>query len=403
MVKKLINLSLIVLLAMSLVACSGKKDDEVVPEGPVVLKVWGAQDDQAFLKERIEAFKATQPKVEWDITLGVVGEPDAFDQVSLDLDTAADVFAFPNDQLFPLIEVGALYEVTRNKEAIVDMNAAGSIDSASDGDKLYAYPMTADNGYFMYYDKSVFTEDDVKSLDKMMAVANEKNKKVFMDVSNGWYIASFFLGAGGTLDMKDGKQVTDFNNETGVQVGEYIRKFTADPAFETGDGTILQAGMGSTIAAGVSGTWDADAMKDKLGDNYAATKLPTITLEGKEVQMASFGGYKLMGVKRNTKHPIQAMDLAEFLTNEETQIKRFEARGFGPSNNKAAESDVVMANVALAALAEQAEFAVSQKNVGDSYWSPAEAFGTEMENKSTEDMKSLLDKMVTQIQESITE
>ena len=62
--------------------------------------------------------------------------------------------------------------------------------------KLYAFPMTADNGYFMYYDSSVFSAEDVKSLDKMLEVAGTAGKKVFMDLSNGWYIASFFLGAG---------------------------------------------------------------------------------------------------------------------------------------------------------------------------------------------------------------
>ena len=402
MIKKLAKVLMITLVSLSLVACSGKGKEEV-PEGPVTLKVWGAQEDQAFLAERVEAFKATQPDVEWDITLGVVGEPDALDMVTQDLDTAADVFAFANDQLFDFIGAGALYEITRNKETIVSENVAGSVDAASDGDKLYAYPMTADNGYFMYYDSSVFTEDDVKSLDKMLEVANAKGKKVFMDVSNGWYIASFFLGAGGKLDIENDKQVTDFNNDTGVAVGEAIRKFTADPAFLTGDDSILQAGIGDTIAAGVSGTWTAESTQESLGDNYAATKLPEFTVDGKATQMASFGGYKLMGVKTSTKFPVQAMDLAEFLTNEDSQVKRFEARGFGPSNVKAGSSDAVLANKALAALAEQAEFAQSQKNVLGSYWSPAEAFGTAMENKATDDMKGLLDQMVSQIQEGITE
>lgn len=402
MFKKSMKTALIVLIALTLVGCTAKPKEEI-PEGPVVLKVWGSQEDQAFLQERIDAFKLTQPKIEWDITLGVVSEADAYAQVTQDLDTAADVFSFANDQLFDLVNAEALYEITRNKERIVNDNAAGSVDGSSVGDKLYGYPMTADNGYFMYYDKSVFTEDDVKSLDKMLEVATAKNKKVFMDVSNGWYIASFFLGAGGTLDLKDGKQVTDFNNSTGVSVGEAIRKFTASPAFLPGDDTVLTGGFGDDIAAGVSGTWTAEAIEAKLGDNFEATKLPEFTVDGKATQMASFGGYKVMGVKTSTKHPIQAMDLADFLTNEETQLKRFEARGYGPSNTKASEAQAVKDNKPLSALSLQAEFSRSQKNVSGSYWSPAEAFGTAMEDKSTEDMKKLLDQMVTQIQEAATE
>ncbi len=105
-----------------------------------------------------------------------------------------------------------------------------------------------------------------------------------------------------------------------------------------------------------------------------------------------------MGVKTSTKHPEDAMALAEFLTNEESQVKRFEVLELGPSNIKAAESDSVKENVALSALAEQSAFAKTQKNVLGSFWGPAEAFGKALIDGNNEDMKSLLDKMVDQIE-----
>ena len=395
--KKVMKLFVVSLIALALVACSGGTNGDGDKE-TVNLKVWGAQEEQDFLKERVETFKAAHEDIDFNIDLGVVGEPDARDQVTQDLDAAADIFSFPNDQITDFLEAGALYKITKNREQIESENVEGAVDAATvDGD-LYAYPMTADNGYFMYYDSSVFSEDDVKSLDKMIEVAESKDKKVFFDVANGWYIASFFLGAGNTIDVDaDGTQVVDFNNTNGLKAGNFIRKFTSSKAFIGGDDAVLTAGMGDTIAAGVSGTWNAGAMQDKLGDNYAATKLPTMNLDGEEAQMASFGGYKLMGVKTSTKHPEEAMMLAEFLTNEESQIMRFEARELGPSNLKAAASEEVLANEALAALAEQSEFAASQQNVMGSFWDPAEAFGTEMVDNSTEDMQVLLDKMVDQI------
>ena len=151
-------------------------------------------------------------------------------------------------------------------------------------------------------------------------------------------------------------------------------------------------------AAGVSGAWNADAIKGKLGDNYAATKLPTFTVNGEQVQMGSFAGFKLVGVNTLTAFPEEAMDLAEWLTNEENQLKRFEVRGLGPSNINVAASEAVQANIALAALAEQAPFASSQAAGLDKYWTPAEAFGTTMEAKDyTKDVKTLLDEMVAAI------
>lgn len=389
--KKLLSLVLVLVLVFALAAPAFAAE-------PVKLKLWGSQDDQAMLSEMVEGFKAANPDKSYEIELGVVGEPDARARYLEDPTAAADVFAFANDQILDLVNAGALYEVTINKDAIVAANVAGSIEAATVNGELYAYPMTADNGYFLYYDKSVIDEEAVKSLDGILAAAQAAGKKMFMDVSNGWYIASFFLGAGGTLTVVDGVQVCDFNNEKGLAAGEAIKAFTAHEAFMTGDDAILTGGMGDTIAAGVSGTWNADAIKEKLGDNYAAAKLPTFTAAGEQVQMSSFAGFKLVGVNSMTEYPEDAMALAEWLTNEENQLKRFEQRAMGPSNINVAQSEAVQANVALAALAAQANYAYSQKEVLGSYWTPAEAFGATMEAKDySKDVQTLLDEMVAVI------
>ncbi len=362
------------------------------------LKVWGSQDDQAMLQEMVDAFKAANPDKDLDITLGVVGEPDARARYAEDPAAAADVFAFPNDQLYDLVNAGSLYEVTLNKDALIAANGAGSTLAASVGDALYAYPMTADNGYFLYYDKSVISEEAVQSLDGILAACDAAGKKMFMDLSNGWYIASFFLGAGCTLTIEEGKQLCDFNNEKGLAAAEAIKAFAAHPAFLTGDDAVLTGSFGEIIAAGVSGMWNAAAIKEKLGDNFAATKLPTFTLNGEQVQMSSFAGYKLIGVNSLTQYPLEAMALAEWLTNEENQLKRFAMREAGPSNINAAASDAVKANVPLAALAYQGQFATSQKDVLGNYWTPAEAFGAAMEAKDySMPLQEMLDVLVQQV------
>jgi arabinogalactan oligomer/maltooligosaccharide transport system substrate-binding protein len=393
--KKILMIFVSLIVATSMVACSAQEATPGVRE--VSLRVWGSLEDQQMLGEMIEEFKASRPDVSWNIELGVVSEPDLRSRYFEDPEAAADVFAFPNDQVMDLVNGGALYEVTINKAAIVAANIQSSIDAATVDGRLYGYPMTADNGYFMYYDKSVLTEEDVLSLDRMLQVAQAAGRKIFMDVSNGWYIASFFIGAGNRFEMVDGRQVLDFNNARGVQVGEAIKAFTAHPAFQTGDDNILKSGIGTTIAAGVSGTWNASDIAGILGDNYAATKLPQYTLNGTLTQMGSFGGFKLLGVNSLTQFPEEAMALAEFLTNEANQIKRFEVRRLGPSNINAAQAPSVLADVALSALAKQAPFAISQNSVAGTYWGPAEAFGLALENKDYSlSIQQMLDALVAQ-------
>ncbi len=364
----------------------------------VTLKVWGSQEEQILLEEMIESFKAAHTDKEYMIELGVVGEPDANTRYLEDPAAAADIFAFANDQLYDFVNAGGLYEITRNKDAITEANMASSIEAASKDGKLYAYPMTADNGYFMYYDKSVISEEQAETLEGILEAADAAGKKFYMDVSNGWYIASFFLGAGGELSVVDGKQSCDFNNENGLKAGEAIKALTAHSAFLTGDDAVFTGGMGDTIVAGVSGTWNAAAIQEKLGDNYAATKLPSYTAGSEQIQMGSFAGFKLVGINSLTEYPVDAMEFAEWITSEENQVKRFNVRAIGPSNVNAAGSDAVKANVALAALAKQSVHATSQKDVLGTYWAPAEAFGTAMEAKDySKSVQELLDAMVEQI------
>ncbi len=398
--KKITAILLSLILTLSFASCNNT--DNTTSQNPtetVNLKVWGSQEDQTLLNSMIEEFKKQNTDKNYKIELGVVGENDAKTRVLEDPASAADVFSFVSDQIRDLTNASALYEITRNADAIKSQNIAGSVDAATVNGSLYAYPMTADNGYFLYYDKSVLSQEDVQSFEKMLDVAGKNNKKVLMGVDDGWYLASFFLGAGCTISIdKDGKQTCDFDNETGVAVGKAIQKLTQHSAFLSGDDSILTGGMGNTICAGISGTWNADAISKALGDNYAATKLPTFEVNGEAVQMGSFAGYKLLGVSAATKHPVEAMKLAEWITNEQNQIKRLEEREMGPSNINASKNEKINENIALSALAQQNQYASSQKDVSGGFWDPMKALGTAILKGSNKSMQELLTATVEQIE-----
>ena len=325
-----------------------------------------------------------------------MGEADAQARYLEDPAAAADVFSYPDDQIITLVKADALYEVTRNRDQIIAENSAGAINAATYDGVLYGYPMTADNGYFLYYDKSVLTEEDVQTLDGILAAAEKAGKKFNMDVANGWYLASFFLGNGCQLTLDaDGKQICDFNNEKGLAAAEAIKALCDHPAFLAGGQDLLQGSIGDTICAGICGTWISSAVKEKLGDNYAACKLPTFTCGGEQVQMGSFLGCKILGVNTQTAHPVEAMELAEYLTNEQSQLRRFEALGYGPSNVNVAASEAVASEPALAALAAQSAYAISQHVLGG-YWTPAGAFGAELVAHNGSDLQAMLDQLVEQ-------
>ena len=152
------------------------------------------------------------------------------------------------------------------------------------------------------------------------------------------------------------------------------------------------------MIAGINGTWQAQAAEKTWGENYGAAKLPTFTCAGKQVQMRSFAGYKLIGINAYSKNKEFALLLGRYLTNYENQVKRFEERGLGPSNVQAAESDQVKANPAINALNEQAPYADAQR-IGDRYWDPAQTLGTILIDGNSEGtpLQTLLDTTVEEI------
>ncbi len=366
--------------------------------GTVKLTVWASEEDQAFTQGRLDAFKAQYSDVDFDISLGAKSESKAKDDILVDVEAAPDVYAFADDQIIELVAAGALQEVAATYTYDVkNENVAGSVEAATMNGKLYAYPMTADNGYFMFYDSSVFSEDDLKSMDSMIAAAKNAGRKIAMNVSDGWYIYSLFKGAGYDLTLKDdGTNDCTWNAGGATDVAQAILDL-----FETGvfvdmtDQDQATAIAEGTICACVNGTWRAETAQQAWGENYAATKLPTFTVAGQQKQMSSFSGYKLIGVNPHSQYVGWSMILAEYLTNEESQIARYEARGLGPANMAAASSDAVQNDPAISALAAQAAYATPQR-VGNNYWSPAQTLGQILAsgNPDGTDLQTLLDTTV---------
>lgn len=375
----------------------------------ITLTLWGSEDDQEMLKTMVENFKKEHTENNYTINLGVCGEDVAKDTVLKDLDAAADVFAFASDQTAALVSAGALMPVTIDTDKITSENTEASVQAATIDGQLYAYPSSADT-YFLYYNKSMLSEDDVKSLESIMSKSLPDGVTHFaMNLSNGWYIASFFFASGCKLFGDDGMDPTkcDFNSANGVAAVNYMIDLVNQGSKFADYGTnfdseIIEHFKEKKLASAVSGTWNASKIQEVLGDDYAATKLPTIKINGNDTQMGSFANFKCYGVNSHTKNAEAAMALAEYLTNKDNQKLRFEQRGFAPTNKElAADTETLSSNIAVAADANQTQYATLQPSISQmsNFWTPAQNLGTSIENKKTtkDTAQSDLDKMVQSI------
>lgn len=423
--KKVLALGLVGAMAISMAACgktssgtdNGGSGNAGTSNETVSLRVWGGEEDQNLLKDLVEKFKTTYPDQKFDIEIGVESESTAKDTVLTDVEAAADVFAFASDQIVDLNNAKALANIedmdaalqNYAKKSVADIKAAngeGSVEAASVDGKLMAFPMTGGNGYFLYYDSSVISEEDAATWDTLLAAADKAGKKVGMTLASGWYNASFFYGAGFTTGLNDdGTTAIDFNGTskdgyTGVQVTQSMLNIASNKAFMAiADGDVSNQIAGGTLAAVISGTWDAENAQKVFGDGYAAAKLPTYTLDGKQVQQGSVSGYKFLGVNAYSKNVGWATVLAEFLTNEESQATRFEQRQLAPTNKKVAASDEVSKNVAIAASGAQDAYGVIQ-TVSAKYWDPAKTFGEMIAQGSISatDEKAIQDALDTMVE-----
>ena len=367
-------LSLVLALAMALSLCSFAAAEGFDGE----IKIWVAEATVEFTKAQVELFKAAHPEyANMTVQVEPVGEGDAASNMLTDVEAGADIFGFAQDQLARLVAAGALEVVLdENAEIVKAENDGGSVSAVMLGDTMYAYPLTSDNGYFLYYDKSVVT--DPSNMEQILADCEAAGKNVYFEINSGWYQTAFFFGAGCTLTYGvDNAGVINsmdcnYASENGVKALKAMIKLAQSPAHVNGS----SASNATNIGAIVDGTWDAVAVKGILGENYAATKLPTI--DG--FQLGGFGGFKMLGVKPQTdENKLAACDaLALYLSSGEVQQARYDAVKWGPSNLKAQASDAVKADEALSALAAQLNFCIGQGQYPGEYWSLATALGDDI-------------------------
>ena len=406
MKKKALSLFLVTAMAVSMVGCGSKdadkntdkntdkKDTEVAAatekeaaaedeawEGD--LTVWSPQEDQDtnWLQDQCEAFAAEHPNWKINFNYGVCPEGEAKDNVTKDVEAAADVYMLANDNIPDLVSAGALSELGGDYLGYVTSTNSDSIlASVTYIDSVVAFPFTP-NTWFMYYDKSVFSEDDVKNFDTMLEKAGEAGKKVSFKLTDSWYIEAFYVANGCTLfgDGTDTDAGIDFGGDKAAAVTEYLVDLAANPNFLVdADGSGL-AGLGDSVAALFSGTWDAEAVKEKLGDNMGVAALPTVTIDGKEGQMKSFIGSKAIGVNPNAENQQVAMSLAAYLAGEKAQTAHYEMRNLLPSNINISLADDPIATAVTNVMTDTSIMQPLCKEMGN-YWSPAENMGKNIQS-----------------------
>ena len=375
---RIFSLVLVVVMLLScLVSCFGGGEEGPKKES-ITIWVSEVEDVSDLTKVQVARFLEAHPEYSnYEIKVEGVSEADATSQVLTDVASAPDIYCIAQDQLARLVQASAVAAPGKNAAAnITAANDSISVAAASVGGTLYAYPMTSDNGYYLYYDKSVVT--DPSSLEAIVAACEAAGTKFAFELENAWYTASFFIGVGchseWTVD-DNGQFISvddNWNSDLGVIAMKGMQIVTQSEAYYNSSADF------EASSAVVTGIWNANTAAEAYGDNLGVCKLPTFTVDGTTYQLGSFSGNKLMAVKPQTSAERGAFcsALAQYLTGEECQLERYATFQWGPSNVAAQANEEVKANASLGALAAQGAHAIPQGNIHGDWWNTAKLLGS---------------------------
>lgn len=323
-------------------ASGSSATEEVKVEGKV--KVWIDTEHVETFKGIVADFQTEFPDVEVEIAAG--SSADAKKEVSKDPKAAADVFMMPHDQVGQMAEAGLLYPNTKYADEVKANNVDSAIEGATWNGELYGYPYGVES-QILYYNKSTLSEDDVKS----WATLTEKGKigANFAEAGANYVFGPLFMSNGLYLYGETGEDPngTNFNSEPGVEVLQWIADQKNNPGVIQSNAEALSNLESGVTDAFLSGPWSKNDVEKALGENMAVAAYPTVDFGNGEVQMKAFLGVKLFAVNQQTEAPLAAMALANYLSNESSQLVEFEKMGVIPSN-KALQSNETVTNDAVA-------------------------------------------------------
>ena len=266
------------------------------------------------------------------------------------------------------------YVFDENKFIEEELNAFGQGAAMFNGD-YYAYPYTGDNTYYLQYDKSVLTADDVKSVEALLDKAASLGKKVGYNLKTAYWgaAAMFTYGADYNMSFDADGNITnveaDFDGEKGIKAAKAIYKIVKHEAWQ--DAMEAPNATNGLIAC-IAGTWDVAAYKEALGDNYACAVMPTVTIDGDTKNLGAFLGGKLFGVnpqRADADRLVAAHELAKFLSGKTAQLARFDNAGTAPCHVEAAAEERVQNDQNVAVLAAHGSYAHAQTAVPGNFWS----------------------------------
>lgn len=334
--RRFIMLFLLLLAGSIIVACEPDRGENAespelvegeMPAKPDELTIWINDDDsgQGDVLDVFETyFENYTEETGINIVLEVVPMPDQVQKLALagPAGDGPDLFFQPQDRLGDVVAQGLALPIDFTEDELSEYSDA-AIDAFTYEGEIYGAPVTIET-YFAYYNKSIVAEapttiDDV--FDMSLENTDRDNDEFgFLISPEFYYLYSFINSNGGYIFAEeDGVYDVDdigLDNEGSVKGFEdYMQFIDAEliprtVTVDVLDGLFTEGKVGMVV----SGPWNISAYRNALGDDLGTAPLPEM-----DGQVApSFVGVKSWLVSSYSENPEWTIDLAKFLTNDDS-------------------------------------------------------------------------------------
>ena len=364
-------LSLLGLGLVSLAACGEENSTPV--EHLEKISIWvSSQNGTAELTRKQVSRFMEKESIQAEVEVSGMSEAQTAETLLTDLSAGADIYCFTQNQLARLLASDAIMKIPNDfTEDVMTRNDEQSVEAATLGETLYAFPLSSFHGYVMYYDKSIIT--DPSDMTKIIQECEAKDRKISFKVTDSYYSYSYFKAAGCTTSWEaddNGNFISyhdDYNSNEGLVATKGLYELMSSKAWINSD-TSADFGAASKSAVVVTNYYGDDIAKQNLGENYGVAELPYFTVDGNKYHLASFNSANLMGIKpQHSKKRAEILSkIANYLTGFDCQKERIYQLQWAPTNKNVKMMDY--GSVAENAYKAQSAYATNEKEVLGSWW-----------------------------------
>lgn len=382
--KKIFNKSLLILfVSFSLSSCD-TSTTQTMKSAPII--VWTTQAEKEIIEDVVAKWNGSHVKnQQFNVTYEILDENEVAFKIlneQLDKNDIPSLFLTSNRYLPDLVNNNKIKETKGDKKNTLLSELSNNVINYSMFDnKLYGYPISGINNTLLWYNNQYFEEENIKSLEEILSIAKDNSKKVYFDITDGYYLSSIFMSpsACGIDSMEyniseksNDKELfksityeTTWDNQKGVEVATYIssllsRYYNENVLLIGEDIDLVGRIKNNEIIAAITESTLLHELKNQ--NNIEVTNLPSYEIDDKMYQMTSFSSINTYYINKdvNAVKQVSAETLTNLIVQLDVQLDRYQLSDIIPSNKVALQDNLFSNNLPKTYLALENQYKYSK-------------------------------------------